>query len=40
MQPYSSQPQPAWIDGQTVEGQLRERAMFRSVFGWMFSACC
>ncbi len=36
MQPYSSQPQPAWIDGQTVEGQLRERAMFRSVFGWMF----
>jgi uncharacterized protein len=36
MQPYSSQPQPAWIDGQTIEGQLRERAMFRSVFGWMF----
>ena len=34
MQPYSSQ--PAWVDGQTVEGQLRERAMFRSVFGWMF----
>jgi uncharacterized protein len=33
-QPYSSQ--PSWIDGQTVEGQLRERAMFRSVFGWMF----
>src|SRR5258708_12492681 len=36
MQPYSSQPQPAWIEGQTVEGRLRERAMFRSVLGWMF----
>jgi FtsH-binding integral membrane protein len=35
-QPYSSQPQPSWVDGQTVELQLRERAMFRSVYGWMF----
>jgi FtsH-binding integral membrane protein len=34
MQPYSSQ--PGWIDGRTAEGELRERAMFRSVFGWMF----
>lgn len=34
MQPYS--PQPAWIDGRTVESEYRERAMFRSVFGWMF----
>jgi FtsH-binding integral membrane protein len=25
-----------WIDGQTVESQLRERALFRSVYGWMF----
>lgn len=35
MQPYYSQ-QPAWIDGRTVEMEYRERAMFRSVFGWMF----
>jgi FtsH-binding integral membrane protein len=34
MQPYSQQ--PAWIDGRTVESEYRERAMFRSVFGWMF----
>src|SRR5438874_1096297 len=26
----------SWIDGQTVESQIRERALFRSVYGWMF----
>lgn len=38
MQPYYSQQPPAWIDGRTVEMEYRERAMFRSVFGWMFVA--
>ncbi len=33
--PYQSQ-QPAWIDGSTVETQLRIRAFVRSVYGWMF----
>lgn len=32
--PYTSQ--PPWIDGQTVEGQIRERSFIRSVYGWMF----
>ena len=32
--PYQSQ--PAWIDGSTVESQLRVRAFVRSVYGWMF----
>ena len=30
------QPQPAWIEGRTVETQARERAFFRSVYAWMF----
>jgi len=34
--PYQNQPQPAWIDGTTVETQLRVRAFVRSVYGWMF----
>ncbi len=32
--PYQSQ--PAWIDGSTVETQIRVRAFIRSVYGWMF----
>lgn len=27
----------SWIDGQTVESQIRERDLFRSVYGWMFA---
>ncbi|HEX7418735.1 MAG TPA: Bax inhibitor-1/YccA family protein [Thermoanaerobaculia bacterium] len=34
--PYQSQQQPAWIDGSTAETQIRVRAFFRSVYGWMF----
>ncbi len=30
------QPQPAWIEGRTVETQAVERAFFRSVYAWMF----
>lgn len=33
--PYQQQ-QPAWIDGSTVETQLRVRAFIRTVYGWMF----
>ena len=33
--PYQPQ-QPAWIDGRTAESGLRERAFFRTVYGWMF----
>lgn len=32
--PYESR--PAFIDGSTVEAQLRERAFFGSVYRWMF----
>jgi uncharacterized protein len=32
--PY--QPQPAWIDGTTVETQIRVRTFIRSVYMWMF----
>ena len=34
--PYRGEQQPAWIDGRTAEAGLRERAFFRSVYGWMF----
>jgi uncharacterized protein len=34
--PYQPQPQAAWIDGTTAETQIRVRAFFRSVYGWMF----
>ncbi len=36
MSQFPYQPQPAWIDGTTVETQLRVRAFVRSVYGWMF----
>jgi FtsH-binding integral membrane protein len=36
MSQFPYQPQPAWVDGSTVETQLRVRAFVRSVYGWMF----
>jgi uncharacterized protein len=36
MSQFPYQPQPAWIDGSTVETQTRVRAFVRSVYGWMF----
>jgi FtsH-binding integral membrane protein len=36
MSQFPYQPQPAYIDGRTAESGLRERAFFRSVYGWMF----
>ena len=35
MSQFPYQPQPAYIDGRTAESGLRERAFFRSVYGWM-----
>jgi FtsH-binding integral membrane protein len=35
MEPYRSS-QPAWISASTAEMETRERAFFRSVYGWMF----
>jgi FtsH-binding integral membrane protein len=29
--------QPAWISASTAEMEVRERAFFRSVYGWMFA---
>lgn len=34
--PFENRNQPAWIDGTTVETQLRVRTFIRSVYGWMF----
>jgi FtsH-binding integral membrane protein len=31
------QQQPAWISASTAEMEVRERAFFRSVYGWMFA---
>ncbi len=36
MDQFNQQQQPAWISGSTAEMAERERAMFRSVYGWMF----
>jgi len=35
MEPYNQQ-QPAWVSTSTAEMAERERALFRSVYGWMF----
>jgi uncharacterized protein len=34
--PYQQPQQPAWVDGQTVESQIRVQSFVRSVYGWMF----
>ncbi len=34
--PFQNQPQPSWIDGTTVETQIRVREFVRSVYMWMF----
>ena len=36
MSQFPYQKQRPWIDGQTVEGQIRVQAFIRSVYGWMF----
>lgn len=35
-QPHLQQPQPAWVEGSTVQSAERERAFFRTVYAWMF----
>src|SRR4051812_10851299 len=36
MDRFNNPQQPAWISASTEEMAVRERAFFRSVYGWMF----
>src|SRR6185369_16843243 len=37
MDRFGTPQQPAWISASTEEMAVRERAFFRSVYGWMFA---